>query len=324
MSVKLELPERVYWHRGCYQYKSNELDRASGMKSWVRLGHTPEAAVEAYSKLERASPAPPETLAWLLRWYLREIAVQLRERTQEDKRRHVEQISSEIGGLHVNAVRPADIQAYVFKRARRSPHQAKQELSTISQAFRWGRRFGLVDMNPATDIAAPRIKNRDRYVTDDELDSFCTVNRGWGEYVAMLAYATGQRLSDLLALRYSEPVLSLNTSKTNRKAVIELTEQLRGVILRLRPEVITGGLILVNRHGEPFTRTSFHQRWQLCMRRYEAQGGERFHFHDLKAKFVTDSQSLGLDPQVQALHDSPRTTKIYLRNRAASEVRSLI
>ena len=324
MPVKLELPERVYWHRGFYQYKSNELDRASGMKSWVKLGPTPEAAVEAYSKLERASPAPPETLAWLLRWYLREIAVQLRERTQEDKRRHVEQISSAIGDLSVSAVRPADIQAYVFKRAIRSPHQAKQELSTISQAFRWGRRFGLVDRNPATDIAAPRIKNRDRYITDDELDLFCSVNRGWGEYVAMLGYATGQRLSDLLALRYSEPVLSLNTSKTNRKAVIEITEQLRGVILGLRPAVMPGELILVNRYGLPFTRTSFHQRWQLCMRRFEVQAGERFHFHDLKAKFVTDSEIAGFDPQLQALHDSPRTTRIYLRNRAAIVVRSLI
>jgi len=149
MSVEAELPERVYWHRGCYQYKSTELDRASGMKSWVRLGSTISEAIASYHSLNRVTPEPPKSLGWLLRWYLSEIAVQLRERTLEDKRRHVLRITERIGGLHVNAVRLADIQMYVFARGKESPHQAKQELSTISQAFRWGRRFGLVEFNPA-------------------------------------------------------------------------------------------------------------------------------------------------------------------------------
>ena len=324
MSVEAELPERVYWHRGCYRYKSTELDRASGMKSWVRLGLTISEAIANYHSLNRVTPEPPKSLGWLLQWYLSESAVQLRERTLEDKRRHVLRITERIGGLHVNAVRPADIQRYVFTRGKESPHQAKQELSTISQAFRWGRRFGLVEFNPAVDIAAPRIRNRDRYVTDDELALFCSVNDGWGGHVAMLAYATGQRLSDLLALRFSDGALALTTSKTNRKATIVLTDGLRAIIESLRPGIESGQLIVINRYGEPFTRTSFHQRWQICMRRFEAAGGDRFHFHDLKAKFVTDSARAGLDPQIQALHDSPRTTKIYLRNRAPSEVRSLV
>lgn len=324
MSVEAELPERVYWHRGCYQYKSTELDRASGMKAWVRLGSTISEAIVSYRSLNRVTPGPPKSVGWLLRWYLSEIAVQLRERTLEDKRRHVLRITERIGDLNADAVRPADIQRYVFARGKESPHQAKQELSTISQAFRWGRRFGLVEFNPAIDIAAPRIQNRDRYVTDEELALFCSVNDGWGGYVAMLAYATGQRLSDLLALRFSDDALALTTSKTNRKATIVLTEGLRAIIEGLRPGIESGQLIVINRYGEPFTRTSFHQRWQICMRRFEAAGGERFHFHDLKAKFVTDSERAGLDPQIQALHDSPRTTKIYLRNRAPSEVRSLV
>lgn len=59
------------------------------------------------------------------------------------------------------------------------------------------------------------------------------------------------------------------------------------------------------------------------MDRFVKEGGERFTFHDLKAKFVTDSQTLGLDPVKQALHDNPRTTKVYLRNRETTEVTSL-
>ena len=59
------------------------------------------------------------------------------------------------------------------------------------------------------------------------------------------------------------------------------------------------------------------------MDRFVKEGGERFTFHDLKAKFVTDSQTLGLDPVKQALHDSPKTTQIYLRNRETTKVESL-
>ena len=72
MSVEAELPERVYWHRGCYQYKSTELDRASGMKSWVRLGSTISEAIASYRSLNMVTPEPPKSLGWLLQWYLRD------------------------------------------------------------------------------------------------------------------------------------------------------------------------------------------------------------------------------------------------------------
>ena len=58
MSVEAELPARVYWHRGCYQYKSTELDRASGMKSWVHLGSTISEAIASYRSLDRVIQEP--------------------------------------------------------------------------------------------------------------------------------------------------------------------------------------------------------------------------------------------------------------------------
>ena len=315
---------RIYWRRNCYQYKSTDLDRAHGMLAWVKLSSDWEQALAQYHALSRVSKPDAKTLQWLLEWYLVEITPELRARTRLDKRQHVRQITSRIGSLQLDSVCPPDIQRYVFARAKESRHQAKQELSTLSQAFRWGRRFGLVDGNPASDIATPRISHRQRYVTDAELTLFCDVNSGWGRAVAMLGYGTGQRLSDLLSLRFSEPALRLMASKNQRRAEIVLTDQLRALIDLLRSGIQPGELILVNRRNEPFNRSSFHQRWQLCMRRFEAAGGDRFHFHDLKAKFVTDSEKRGLDPQTQALHDHPRTTQIYLRNRGITRVTSMV
>ena len=153
MSVEAELPERVYWHRGCYQYKSTELDRASGMKSWVRLGSTISETIANYHSLNRVTPEPPKSLGWLLRWYLSEIAVQLRERTLEDKRRHVLRITERIGNLDVDAVRPADIQRYVFAKGKESPNQAKQELSTMPTAASMQAGF----KNPLGTIPLPTV-----------------------------------------------------------------------------------------------------------------------------------------------------------------------
>ena len=318
-----QLPKRVYWRRNCYQYKATDLDRLHGMTAWVRLSPDPDEAIDAYYQLKRIASSDQKTLGWLLDWYLKEIACDLRPRTRLDKAAHVRHIKNRIGGAVVSLIRPSDIQKYVFARSKESPNQAKQELSTISQAFRWGRRFGYVSENPANDIATPRITSRDLYVTDSELRLFVAVNPEWGGSVALLGYALGQRLSDFLALRYASDALELQTQKTMRKARIEMTPELETLIRRLNPSVRAGDLIIANRFGAPFDRSSFHQRWQPCMRCFEHAGGKRFHFHDLKAKFVTDSEAVGLDPQKQALHDNRKTTEIYLRNRGFEKVVSL-
>ena len=102
-----------------------------------------------------------------------------------------------------------------------------------------------------------------------------------------------------------------------------MTPYLERLIRRINPGVQKGELIVKNVNGGSYDRSSFGHRWRRAMGKFVEAGGERFTFHDLKAKFVTDSQSLGLDPQKQALHDNPSTTKIYLRSRETTNVISL-
>ena len=141
--------------------------------------------------------------------------------------------------------------------------------------------------------------------------------------MALLGYALGQRLGDILALTYDDKRLVFKTQKTKKRASISMTPYLRSVIETINPDIQEGELIIKNANGEEYNRHSFGHRWRRCMDRFIEAGGERFTFHDLKAKFVTDSQTLGLDPVKQALHDNPRTTKVYLRNRETIEVTSL-
>ncbi len=46
-------PQRVYWHRGQYQYKASAADRKNGFKAWTPLGPDLATAIEKYDRLHR-------------------------------------------------------------------------------------------------------------------------------------------------------------------------------------------------------------------------------------------------------------------------------
>jgi len=46
--------------------------------------------------------------------------------------------------------------------------------------------------------------------------------------------------------------------------------------------------LIYNRHGQPYTSNGFKAMWQRLMKIWVEKGNERFTFHDLRAKAVTD------------------------------------
>lgn len=258
------------------------------------------------------------TISDLSDFYFTEIIPQLEitERGVIDKKQHIKRIKERLGDLDVSVVRTREIQLYVWDRQKESKDGARAECNTLSQMFKWGKRMGLIDgENPVTDVQRPRCPPRDRYVTDDELKMFCDIDRNWSGPIAKLAYATGLRKGDLLRLVYQPDELVLKTRKTGRKMAIVVTPDLDELIKQVRWDVKEGEVIILNRHGKPYDESSFNTVWYRRMNWFVERGGERFRLHDLRAKFVTDSEKAGLDPQKQAGHESANTTKIYLRSR---------
>ena len=321
----MDKPKRVYWHQNQWMYKATDVERQRGMKSWVPLGVDEDQLEERLARAKLPDLEPPGSLAWLADWYLTEIAPNhLAPRTLLDRQQCVKNLVAAFADRPAHLIAPHHVQEYIYLRIKTSPRRAKMEYTTMSQIYRWGVRFGYVSVNPAVDLYTPPEKPRDRYVTHEELDAFARLNPEWGGPIALFGYAVGQRLSDILALRYHKDMLVFTTQKTGKRARIKNNYYLRGLIEQITPDIQEGEIIVQNANGEPYNRHSFGHRWRRCMDRFIAAGFERFTFHDLKAKFVTDSQTLGLDPVKQALHDNPRTTKVYLRNRETTEVDSLI
>jgi len=318
------IPPRVYWHQNQYQYKSSPGERSLGMKSWIALGTDPSGLTDKLNSLKLPSRPTVNSFSWLADWYLRQIAPKhLSSRTILDRSECVKRLNEAFGQERLDSITPAAMQRYIYRRAEMAPRRASMEYSTLKQIYRWACRFGLADSNPATDLWAPPDRPRDRYVSHEELTLFDSLSPLWGGPVALLGYSLGQRLSDLLALRFDETELTFTTQKTRKRARIIMTDELLLLIKRVNPDVQPGELIVTNTNGESYNRHSFGHRWRRCMKRFIEAGGQRFTFHDLKAKFVTDSQSAGLDPVIQALHDNPRTTRIYLRSKESTVVTAL-
>ena len=320
----MDKPKRVYWHQNQWMYKSTDDERRQGMKAWVPLGTDEQLLETKLQRIKGPAPEMPGTFAWLAEWYLREIAPNhLAPRTILDRQQCVKNLVAAFPNTPAHLIAPFNVQDYIYQRIKTSKRRAKMEYTTMSQIYRWGIRFGYVSSNPAVDLYTPPERPRDRYVTHEDLQTFCELNPDWGGPMALFGYAVGQRLGDILALRYHPNVLIFRTQKTGKRARINMTPYLSDLIRQINPGIEEGDLIIQNARGEEYDRHSFGHRWRRCMDRFVKEGGERFTFHDLKAKFVTDSQTLGLDPVKQALHDNPRTTKVYLRNRETIEVTSL-
>jgi integrase len=60
----------------------------------------------------------------------------------------------------------------------------------------------------------------------------------------------------------------------------------------MTPVVHIGGYVLRTRSGKPYTSEGFRACWQRTMAKHVKAGGERFTFHDLRAKSVSDSKTL--------------------------------
>lgn len=55
--------------------------------------------------------------------------------------------------------------------------------------------------------------------------------------------------------------------------------------------------------------------WNRVQVKWAKQGNERFTFHDIRAKALTDAKHRGLDAQALAGHASPTMTNNYINQR---------
>lgn len=210
--------------------------------------------------------------------------------------------------------------------------------------------------NPVASIKRMATKARDRYPTDSEVRRIkfhAIVGRPdrWGNRTYTrsgpmlaalidLAYLTGQRVGDLLELRWNKRAalnadgeveapyiaaegLYFKPSKTEKttgaKVLITWTPRLKAVIERIE-KIGRKNMrhVLTNQEAQPLLYDTFSSAWWRACDRAGIKG---LHFHDMKAKALTDTaEARGMkDAQTKGAHSTEKQTSDYVRRRKAQK-----
>ena len=289
------LPRYVTVIHGSYWYRPPTGDS-------VNIG--PEGAEHLVWKFmaEHTAPEVPKTGACLkehFERYKREIVPTLAPRTQKDYARHLAILERTFGHMRPDDLIPKDIGKFLDKPKGRV--QANRQIAVLSSVYSYMvGSWWVAEKNPCRDVKRNKTKKRTRYVSDEEYAAFYNFAKPRVQIMMDLALITGQRQGDLIALQVknvTDDGVLFQQGKTGKRLLVGMSDALAAVIRRakqMEPKVDIGGYLVRTRKGTPYTSEGFRACWQRTMQRAMRKGilAERFTFHDLRAKSVSDSKTL--------------------------------
>jgi integrase len=303
----------MYAKHGCYWF----VDKVN---KWHRLDPDYGAALKRYAAFHEAIGT--DTIGALITSY--EVAVLPKQapdtiiaRTKEFKK-----IRPVFGAMPPKELEAHHAWQYFQKRG--ANRTARKEISALSAVMSWARREGVVKQNPILQVGFPTSKARDRYVTDEEFTAVRDCASPMVRYAMNISLITGARQKDILKLdrkQVAAGVLQVRQSKTGKKVDYSVAGSLEENIaeaLKVAPQVRQ--YVIANRQGKPYTRDGFQTQWKRAVSKAFPDKADRFTFHDIRAKSLSDADTLE-EARIRAGHADARITqKIYRRRPEAATV----
>jgi len=299
-----------------------------GKRRWTKLSDDYGEALALWARLEGLETTPgtePGTVAAALSRYRGEILPAYRDTTRREYGRIVERLDAVFGPMRLEEVRPSDIAAYLDRRSAKIA--ANREIAVLSSVYQHAIRWGWTETNPCRGVRRNRERPRRRYVTDQELARLREAADEQWRCIIDLAYLTALRRGDLLRLRLdaiTERGLLVEQSKTGARILYQTTPALRAVLTRAKKlRRRTRSLhLFATRDGTPYTPSGWDSAWRRLVAR---SGLEDVHFHDIRAKSLTDAARTRNRDYAQALagHADVSMTESYIRAREWVEVEPL-
>jgi integrase/recombinase XerD len=234
--------------------------------------------------------------------------------------------------LSLQSARREDLLAYLAQRAAKGAHArtTARLLSSMRRYYQYQIREGRLHDDPSARIEAPKIARAlPKSLTEEDVESLLSApdtNDALGfrdRTMLELLYATGLRVSELVALELSQVNLQQGvvrvTGKGGKERLVPLGEEalnwLERFIRHERVEITNGrpvDAIFPTRRGAAMTRQAF---WQL-IKRYtvKANINKPLSPHTLRHAFATHLINHGADLRVVQLllgHSNLSTTQIY-------------
>ena len=236
----------------------------------------------------------------------------------------------------LDSIRPEHIRQYLDWRGATARTRANREKALFSHIWNMARAWGVTDKpNPCAGIKGFSEQGRDIYIENDILEAVWRVACAPLRDAMDLAYLTGQRPADVLAIRQTQindGILTLTQNKTGKKLRIEITGELRSLVDRIAVRKENYKLhilsLLCTETGRQLTEGALRSRFdkaRLSAAKENpalAEAIGAFQFRDLRAKAGTDkAESSGMrEAQMQLGHESMRMTEHYVRLRRGQKV----
>jgi integrase len=253
--------------------------------------------------------------------YETECIPRLQWRSQRDYRSIIIILRRTFGHKPVIEMRPKDVAEFInVPTGRVHRNRMVTILSTVFKKAmgRWCLDLNLT--NPCTVIERWPTKPRKRYVTDYEFNRFRAICRPQVQIAMDLALLIGQRQGDIIGMKWSQindNKIEIDQGKTGKKLAIVISPAVEEVLDRawLMEPHWPREYVVRTSYGLRHTEDGFRAMWQRYCREWERLGNERFHFHDLRAKCISDNPNFDA-AYLLAGHIDPKMTRgVYDRNR---------
>lgn len=333
--MKADLPKRVQIKHGAYYYVT-----AQGAKRiWTRLSAVRDgmpAMYMALAELNRKEILDDRMPALITDW-LTDVATKHTPKTQENDAYQCRNISDAFVEFRASQIRPPDVVEFL-QQYRDMPRTYNAHRAILRDLMRYAEQRGMREpgSNPVDSIKTIPMAKRNRYITDSELRRI-KVAAVYGEdgkptrsglmicALIDLAYLTGQRIGDLITLKWSQvgrDGILFNPSKvsksTGAKVFIEMTPHLAALVARLkvlkRADITAN--VITRQNGQPFKYTGAFTAWKRAVKR---AGVAPCHFHDIRAKAITDVDAIRGIGEAQRMggHSTQAQTKDYIHHKTA-------
>lgn len=297
-------------------------DHGGKPRRWESLGSNEAVAMKRYRVLLAARLTTEGTVDSMLREHIEALPGTVTASTLAMYRIWRRHLSGVFGHQKPDELTQADIVQYLEECARSS---FRGEISLLSAAYwRWIRQRK-VAFNPCAGVRTTRKRSkRSRLLDEGELDQIIEVADERITVAVELAFATGLRISDLCALRWSDFDTGghVKTRKTGARQAFQHTEGLDAVLTRARAlqARVASPFVLCDASGQPHSRNSLGRRFRLAAKK---AGVPDVQFRDLRAAAATARDQEEGETGAQAFlgHTDARTTRIYLRGRRVNTVR---
>lgn len=260
--------------------------------------------------------------------YVKECIPSLQWRSQRDYRSIIIILRRAFGHKDVTEMRPKDVAE--FHNVPTGRVHRNRMVTILSTVFKKAMGRWCLDLNltnPCTVIEKWKTHPRKRYVTDDEFNRFRATTREQVQIAMDLALLIGQRQGDIIGMKWSQVKsenlprdqwhIEIDQGKTGKKLAILISPAVEAVLDRawLTPPRFGREYVIRTKWGRRYSEDGFRALWQRYMRAWEKSGKERFHYHDLRAKCISDNPVFNNAFLLAGHIDSKMTRGVYDRNR---------